>query len=218
MREVLCSELTLDFAIHPRGEIDAEHAERIATAIRSGEAMPPIVVCEKSRRVVDGFHRFTAYVMANGNRCLIPIVEKRYRSDAELFMDAIRYNATHGARIGVGDYAKCMEIALRLEVDLSSVAGLLHVPVGRLGELRVIGNGNQIRISLDRSTSVDRRSDAVHPTGHSIKQDGRGVILNARKLIRAIDSGSIDFEKDGVWDVMELLHRKLKELIRSGVR
>lgn len=218
VREVPCSGVKLDYAIHPRGELSQEHIERLAAAIRKGESLPPIVVCERSRRVVDGFHRYSAHVLTGGKRCLISIVEKRYRGESELFLDAIRYNASHGARIEESDYAKCMEVALRLEVDLSSVAGILHIPVGRLGELRVLGNGNDIRRPLEKNNGGNggyvpvlsvRSSRSTHPTGYSFRQSDKGVLAAAKRIIRAIDSDSMDLETEGLWNALDALHDKL---------
>lgn len=222
MREVPCSDVKLDYAIHPRGELSQEHIERLAAAIRKGESMPPIVVCERSRRVVDGFHRYSAYVLTGDERCLIPIVEKRYRNDADLFLDAIRYNASHGARIEENDYAKCMAVALRLEVDLSSVAGILHIPVGRLGELRVIGNGNDVRKPIEKNNTGNgryvpvlsvRSSRSTHPTGYSFRQSDKGVLAAAKRIIRAIDKGTIDLEDGELAGCLVTLRQNLDSLL-----
>lgn len=61
MRSLNTAELILDYGLYPRHSIDSQHVSYMVESIRAGVALPPVVIDKKSKRVVDGFHRVTAF-------------------------------------------------------------------------------------------------------------------------------------------------------------
>lgn len=55
---------------------------------------------KKSKRIVDGFHRHRVYSRLYGVDHEVEVVEKTYKNDAALFLDAARYNSAHGLKMG----------------------------------------------------------------------------------------------------------------------
>jgi hypothetical protein len=136
MRTMKCAELVLDFAMYPRTDVDGQHVSYIVQAMEADTEMPPVIIDKKSKRVVDGFHRIRAAMRRRGKDATIRVVEKEYRNDSALFLDAIRYNASHGRRLSTYDRSHCAINAANLGISDRSLAGALNVAPSFLGELR----------------------------------------------------------------------------------
>ena len=80
MREIAIAEVVLDFDLYPRSQIDSQHVSSMCEAERAGAEFPPIVIDKKSKRVIDGFHRYTKQQRVHGPGATIPCVEKTYRN------------------------------------------------------------------------------------------------------------------------------------------
>ena len=83
--------------LYPRLKPDDATIERYRDAI---ENLPPIVVA-RGRIIVDGYHRWQAHRRENLTE--IPAVDLGDLSDAEIFNESIRRNATHGQQLSRGD-------------------------------------------------------------------------------------------------------------------
>lgn len=136
MRKMKAAELVLDFDLYPRNNVDSNNVAYLVAALAAGVELPPVVIDRKTKRVVDGFHRVRAHLRHFGQDAEIEVIEKTYKSEGDLFLDAMRYNAGHGARLDPCDRTHCVIIAERLSIPLEAVAGALHMPVEKLGELR----------------------------------------------------------------------------------
>src|SRR5690606_31231358 len=97
------------------------NVKALADALAARAELPPVVVDKKSRRVVDGVHRVKAHLKYHGDDATISIIEKTYKSDGELFLDAMRYNASHGARLDPHDKTHCVIVAEKLGLSLDLV-------------------------------------------------------------------------------------------------
>ena len=132
MRKVKLSEITLDYKVYPRKEIRVPHVANLKDAIEAGEELPPIVIEKGTGRIVDGFHRFEAYKALLKPSAMIPVVEKRYKNDAELFLDSIRLNSEHGLALDRWAKAKCAQKCRDLGLDDKAIAKALRMSVDRI--------------------------------------------------------------------------------------
>lgn len=107
MRKVKASDVLQDLSIYPRCTVDDGHVATLALVLEAGGELPPIVICRKTRRVVDGFHRLNAHGQYHGWESEIAAVEKDYIDDREMWLDAIRYNAKHGLPLTASDRHHC---------------------------------------------------------------------------------------------------------------
>lgn len=156
MNECTVSELVLDFDLYPRNHIDTQHVAYMKEAAKTGCVFPPIVADQKSKRVTDGFHRTRMYEALYGADHKVEVLLKRYKTEGDMFLDACRYNATHGNALTTADRTRCTIIAARLEVDSAALAGSLHVPMETLERLRVdrtatSPNGKGVHVALKRT-------------------------------------------------------------------
>jgi hypothetical protein len=134
MPKVPVESLVLDFDFYPRTEIDSVNAASIADAMAAGVEMPPVVACRKTKRVVDGFHRIAA-----AKRLKRPTIEVEwceYRTDADLYLDAVLRNAHHGRRLTPYDRTRAIARAEDLGIDVRKLSAALSITLERLEEIR----------------------------------------------------------------------------------
>lgn len=136
MRTIPVSELIEDHDLYPRAFPDDDHIAYLVDALQAGATFPAIVIEHETNRIVDGWHRCRAYTEAFGALHPVECIEKNYESDAELFLDAVHYNAAHGNRLLQDDRKHIIETADRLSIPTDLIAGALLMPMDRIGALR----------------------------------------------------------------------------------
>lgn len=127
--------LILDFDLYPRRDIDSQHVTYIAVTMEAGTEMPPVIVDSNSMRVVDGFHRIRAAEKLYGTDATIEAVLKTYNTDADLFREAMRLNATHGRVLTQFDKTHCALRAADLKISIKEVAADLGMTVDKISVL-----------------------------------------------------------------------------------
>src|SRR5262245_23763595 len=95
-RKVDIQKIVIDASIYPRGSgINESHLSRMVHALSTpGTKFPPVLVEAKTLRLVDGRHRYEASMKVGLKT--IEIIEKVYKSEADLFADGVRANVQHG--------------------------------------------------------------------------------------------------------------------------
>lgn len=193
--------LIIDKDVYPRREVDGDHVFNLVEALRTGATFPPPIVCKVSKRIVDGAHRVTAIQRFNGSDTDIDCIEKTYKSDADLFLDAVKYNAANGRHLSRDDRERIAEIGDKLEVDESMLAKSLQISESVLGGLRAAREGsdergqNTVRRTLSsrqreqegRSSSKSARAKLRQPLTLSHEPDDYRAINRATEIIKRID-------------------------------
>jgi len=191
------SEMVLDFDLYPRADVDASHVGYLCEAIQSGATLPPIVIDAASRRVIDGFHRYRAYMRLYGGDYDAEVVEERFESEAELFLAAVRANSAHGRRLSRYDQAHVIVRAENLEIDSECLAGALHVPVETVEKLRVEKTARSGRLH------VPVKSTIAHKAGRQLTRvqveanrrlGGMRQLFYVNQLILLIESDLLDVD------------------------
>lgn len=214
MKKYALSELVLDFDLYPRGSVDMHHAGEIADAIQAGAAIPPIVIDKKSKRVADGFHRWKAYRRLFGEDHKVDCVEKDYKDDAELFVDAMRFNASHGRALTIHDKTHCLILAEKLGIGPDLVTGALNITTARIGQLRTerIGKIGPANVALKQTIRhMAGKSLTVKQGEANDKLSGMNQMFYVNQLITLIENDLIDEANvdlaDGLRRLRKLLDR-----------
>lgn len=223
MKKVLLSELILDYNLYPRSQVDSQHVHNITEAILAENKMPPVIADEKSMRVVDGFHRITAMKRIEGETAKIEVIFKKYASDAEIFTDAMKYNADHGRMLTKYDRTHCAIVAEKLHIDPEIIAGALKMTVDSIKELRKIRVGNaKLKIDKGRNTKnpIPLKRTISHMAGKTLtkgqieantKLSGMDASFYANQLIMLIENNLLDMNNE---KLLERLSR-LQELLEN---
>lgn len=217
MKKMKAAEVVLDFDLYPRNNIDSGNVTGILLAMDAGVELPPIITDRKSKRCIDGFHRVKAALRRDKNADIVAI-EKDYANEREMFLDAMRFNAAHGARLDPCDKAHCLIVAERLKISIDKVAGALHVTQERLEDLRISRTARHkgLSIALKRTT---KKFAGKQLTARQVEANGKLSGMNqafyARQLIELIESDMLDLEDDNLLIVLQKLHGLLDGVLAA---
>ena len=103
---VKVSELVFDSELYPRNKVSWLTAYSYSQAMRAGEVFPPIRVglFQGKKYVVDGWHRVEAKRLLGEE--YVEAVVKRYNDFKSMFVDAVKYNISHGRALSVQEKAR----------------------------------------------------------------------------------------------------------------
>ena len=240
MQKVNINSLILDFDLYPRCKVDSQHAGYMLDSIEAGVELPPVIIDKKSKRVIDGFHRVTAWQrFFKLNKEEIPtinVILKSYTSEANMFLDAMKYNASHGRMLTQYDRAHCIIKAEALELSIDVTSGALSITVDKYGELRAEHTG-ELHVSphLSKKGNKTTRKTAHHktkliPLKRTIKHlagkeltvqqvevnkklSGMNQSFYVNQLIDLIESDLLDRENTNLMARLEKLYDLLKETV-----
>lgn len=218
MRTLKAAELILDYDLYPRNNIDGGNLKNLCDAIAAGVELPPVVIDRKTRRVVDGFHRTKAYLRTGGPDAAVSVIEKGYRNDQELFQDAVRYNASHGAKLDPCDRARCALIAQRLHIDNETLARALNMPltgVEKLVETRTAFDKKGNPLPLKRTVSKGFAGKKLTPRQEeaNTRLSGMNQSFYANQLIELIESNMLDTSDEALMGRLTHLKMLLDKIV-----
>lgn len=227
MRTIKVSELVLDFTLYPRGEVDSQHVGYIREAMKAGVELPPIIAEKKTLRVVDGFHRTKAYIGEHGEGHEIEIVEKSYKSDAELFLDAARYNSAHGANLSRFDRVHCILRAEQLGITVEQIASALSITADAAGQLRVnrVGQLRATKASGGNHMQIPLKRTIQHMAGQTLsrsqeeangKLGGMNASFYVNQLCILIENGLLDKANEKLFARLAKLRELLDEVLQMN--
>ena len=213
------SELVLDFDFYPRRQIDSHHVGEMRAARQAGTEFPPLVIDKKSKRIVDGFHRYRMHLLEDGAEATVECVEKTFKSDAELFLVAVRFNASHGRCLSAFDKAHAAILAKKIGVSDSLLATALQLTVGRLDELKAsktaVGVGKHSpAVAIKRTIghmAGKRLSEAQQKT--NTKLGGMNQLFYVNQLVMLIESDLIDKDNTDLIEGLRKLHTLLGKVL-----
>lgn len=222
MRAIKVGEIVQDFNLYPRVTIDPQHTKYIKDAIEAGIVMPPLVVCVKSLRLIDGFHRRQAYISLYGADHEVEVVEKKYRDESEMLLDAIRYNANHGQTLSRYDRVHCMLLAERLKLSIDETASALSMSVDRLNELKVDRMATVLGERKHLEPTPIKRS-IRHLAGETLtaeqvevnkKLSGMNQAFHVTQLILLIENDLLDTSNKDLMDRLAHLSKLLRKITK----
>lgn len=135
MAKAKLSDLILDFDLYPRNDISSTHISALFDALQVGTDLPPIIADRKSKRVVDGFHRHRAHQRFGSKK--VEVIWREYKNEAQLFIDAVRLNVSHGRPFDTNDRKRAV---LRLEefgLKSSDISDIVRLPKSRIDEFKL---------------------------------------------------------------------------------
>ncbi len=216
MQKKKAAEFIEDFDLYPRNNVDSSHIRSICEAMLAGVEFPPIIADKKSKRIVDGLHRRRAVIRAYGADAEIDVIEKSYKNDSEMFLEAMRYNAAHGAKLDSADRVHCAIIAERLSIPIEAVAGALNITTDKLANLaadRTATVGN-LKVALKRTNRhFAGRKLTKRQREANERSSGMNQQFYVNQVIDLIESGFLDKEDDKLRQRLTLLYSLLEKLV-----
>jgi hypothetical protein len=221
MKTMRAAEVVLDFDLYPRNNLDSSNVSNIAEAISAGIEVPPVVIDRKSKRCIDGFHRIKAMLRLHGEEAEITVVEKEYKTEREMFLDAMRYNSTHGAKLDSCDRTRCALIAERLHISADMTAKALNMTVTSLKHLRLTRTAetgpmrNKTEIPLKRTIAGNMAGKTLTKEQAEVNDrlSGMNQSFYANQLIMLIETDMLDTEDEKLMKRLEKLHGLLETVL-----
>lgn len=136
LKQVQLGKLLIDRTLYPRHTISDVNVADLRRAYESGETLPPIIV-DPQYRIVDGVHRVEMYRKVLDDADKVAVEVRRYKNDGELFLDAVKLNASHGRKLDRHDQSRIVLMCRELKVPDQRIAVTLHVPERSLQSLAV---------------------------------------------------------------------------------
>jgi len=217
LAQLRLSELVLDWDLYPRQNVDSQHVGNLCDAIRGGASLPPIIVDAKSKRVIDGFHRYRAFRREFDGDPVIGVELREYASDREMLLDAIRLNASHGRALTKQDKTRCLLLAKKYRVAVKMVAQALCM---RPSDIKALAEGRVASSKSGRPVPLKRGLD--HLAGATLtdeqidvlpKLSGMPATFHARQLILLIETGMLNTSDADTMEVLRELYCKLETVI-----
>lgn len=219
-------QLVFDFELYPRSDVDDTHVAHIAEAIRAGTQMPPIIACADSFRIIDGFHRTRAWIRVNGKDAVVEVILKRYRSDRERFIDAMKYNAHHGHNLTTADRARCVLFAEKFHISMEVLAGALSMTTEAVGKLTVNRVGKmRVANAADTAEKVPLKYVVRHMKGRTMTRaqveaqkrlGGNNQVFIVNQLITLIESDLLDHANPKLMERLADLRTYLNKMALIG--
>ena len=212
----------LDYNLYPRGSVNKTQVARLIEAMDAGVELPPIVICKDSKRCVDGFHRHTAYRRHSGDDVMIDVIAKKYKTDAELFADSMRYNAQHGEPLTPYDRTHCLIRAESLGITREQVASALGITIDKIGKLHTQRVG-QLKTN-GRARPFALKGSIRHMQGKPLTAlqaetnahlSGMPAQFHALQLIMLIDSDLLDVANEKLMESLQKLYGKLAGVVEG---
>lgn len=122
------AKLVEDFSLYPRHGVEEVHVNDLVRALQAGATLPPIIADAETLRIVDGFHRRRAHLKHAGDDATALVELRRYRSEAELFKDAVALNSAHGRKLDRHDQTRIVLKLRELHVPDTEISVVLHIP------------------------------------------------------------------------------------------
>jgi hypothetical protein len=220
---VAISDLKFDPTIYPRQNVDDHHIRQMCDSIEGGETLPPIVVEKKSKRIVDGVHRYHAALRRGAKR--IDCVLKTYASEVDLFREAVMLNTGIGLKLGTDDTLKVIEIAERLDLKEIDISSMLRTSIAHLRMIKPrFGTVEETVAGVKQLRRVPLKGSIRHMAGEQITPDqakaiesapGQSYLLSVRQLLDACryDLLPPKIKNPALWSELEALRVVLNDLL-----
>ncbi len=218
MKKMKAARLILDFDLYPRNNLDAFNVRSMVDALVAGVELPPVIIDGKSKRVTDGFHRVRAYLRFGGEEVEIDVIEKNYKDEGAMFLDAVKYNASHGARLDQADRVHCTIIAERLKISAEDMAGVLHIPIEKLGKLaNRTATCGKLRVPLKQTNRhMSGKNLSKKQREANERSSGMNQQFYVNQIIDLIEADFLDTENKNLMDRLVVLDGLLDKVLAAS--
>lgn len=224
-RQVKLSEIVVDPTIQVRN-VDSHTVSTYTAAMRAGAKFPPLLLEEKTNRLVCGNHRYYAYKTVMEPDQKIDCELRKFSGEAEIIRTAAKDNSTHGRPLDTFDRKRITQKLQAFGDTLEDIADLLNVPVSKVESWA----GMKVFVIGKKGKSTYRHEEPLkhgleHLAGkeiteeqyevHAKKDRGVPIVSQAATLTRWIDNGWIDEEDEKAIEALMALSDSLSAFLKK---
>ncbi|MFA5397608.1 MAG: hypothetical protein WC346_16480 [Methanogenium sp.] len=149
---VKLSVLVFDYTIYPRHKVSEYHVNQLIEAKLGGADFPPVVLDKKTKRIIDGFHRATAYKKLYGVDYELEVELLDCNDEKEVILASIEYNSKHGLPLSTWDKKRC--ITLMAEVGIKEAIQMQNLSITEEKYKKLQNDIVEIRNELGKKVGV----------------------------------------------------------------
>ena len=206
-------DLIEDFSFYPRTMVAGAHVKGIADAILSGQVLPPIEVDEKTKRVIDGFHRMAAHRKAG--LAETPVDWVQCANEQEFYARAVGANAGHGKPYTPYERTQIQARAEELGFSVDRIGHVLRMPVESLVAQRKKGfafteDGKALVIKHSFAWKAGQEFTPRQIDANK-RSNGMSISFNAHQVSDALEADLIDWTSAGTRRALSRLYTLLAD-------
>lgn len=178
IKKVKAVSLILDWNLWPRhesGDLDSTNLKRMKVALTANIELPPVIADKKSLRIIDGFHRVTAYLSVFGDDADIMADFRQYKNDAEMFVDSARFNSAHGLPLSPKDRAHTILKARKFKIPMPIIAEAIGM------------SKEQAKAFLEKRTAKTQNGESIPLPGGALSLAGKTLTKTQQEKIKGIN-------------------------------
>jgi len=212
-------ELTFDSEIYPRMDIGWQTAYQYSQAMRVGDVFPPILIglFEGKYYVVDGWHRVRAKKLLHEK--YIDAVVKKYENFADMFLDAVKYNVSHGKQLSTQEKVRIIHKFEQMHFKLEQISKIIKVPLDKieLFQARTVMGPNGAPIYLKSVVARAEPNEKAIMQVDMSKLSTRTIAALFGQLIEIVRSGIFSVEDEKTKSLAIELYGLLHEILEVKV-
>lgn len=207
------SELTIDSELYPRIKSGWLTAYQYAQAMKSNSVFPPITVgiYRQKKYVVDGVHRIEAKKMLKEE--YVDAIVKTYKSEREMFVDAVKLNSAHGRQLSVQEKVRIIDKLKKMRFKLQEISELIKVPIDKIGLLQqriIMGPKGEAIYLKSVLTNVDAQAGTLQTVDQS-SFNVASVTALLTQMIELLESEVYSIEQPQIKEMTIHLYQLLQE-------
>lgn len=223
VRLVKISKLHFDETVYPRMKVGWMTAYIYAQAMKAGSIFPPIVVGQfkKQMYVVDGWHRVEARKLLKEE--YIQAIVRQFESKRDMFVEAVKLNASHGRPLNVQEKVRIIEKLKELRFKPQEITEIIRIPLDKLEKFaaRVIRgpNGKLIFLKgiLAKAGSKGADEESLLQTDQS-SLGAPSITSLLKQLIELLESGVFPIEDEGVMELAVKAYSLMGDFLKITVK
>jgi ParB-like chromosome segregation protein Spo0J len=214
IERIAITKLVIDPNIYPREKVNAHNIARLRQAIQSGKSLPPIIAEAGTNRIIDGVHRYKAYLEEYEGDKVVNVIFRKYANDLEAYQESARLNAEQGMPLSETDKASVLDrVVNKFGGTLEDGARILGITIKRaqalasrittvLKEAEEISGGSPLPVSIERRMALkpnllhlkERQGGVISYEQGKVNNSCLGVpvLRLAREIIRHVEKKTLD--------------------------
>ena len=215
-------DLVIDKTIYPRGGVNWPHIGDLKNALLAGVVLPPVVIERSSRRIVDGHHRYNAYLELYGLDFDASVEERDYDDENELWLAAVEANACHGLTYSTYDRRLILVEAERRGITKDAVSDVLKMPIETAEKKLATGSAfvkfgkASQRVALQTGMKRLAGRKLTKKQQEANKRSDLKVVYHSETLVSLLQAGILRWGTKASKVALQQLHKELSRHLGSA--
>jgi len=222
-QKVRAGDLVIDPKLLELRPINIYYVSTYRQAARSGAVFPPVIIEQKTKRVVSGNHRVTMYMEEFGPDHEIEVIAEKFKDEASVIRRFAEENSAHGAPLSGFSQKAIAQKLLKYGDEPEVIAKVLNIPVGKIKRLAeftvvVIGNGktkNNRPIKRGAESIIGKEIPQKKYNEHVRRDRGVPVCSMASQIVRWINNGWIDVTDEKTMSSLQELSDAINKILEK---